>query len=74
MNVDALRDSQMLVEEIPHGKLLLSMLENMLHISVEGMTIGQAIAELEIAEASRVISETNKDNLLSLIVESEFEV
>ncbi len=74
VNVDALRDSQMLVEEIPHGKLLLSMLENMLHISVEGMTIGQAIAELEIAEASRVISETNKDNLLSLIVESEFEV
>lgn len=74
INVDALRGSQTLVADIPNGTLLLSMLENMLHISVAGMTVGQAIAELDIAEAARTISEINKDNLLSLLVESEIEV
>lgn len=73
-NLEKLKNSTVLVAEIPNGNILLNMLENLLHISVENLTIGQAITELEIAEAARAISEQNKENLLTLLAESEMEL
>lgn len=74
VNIDALRDNKALVAEIPNGNILLSMLQNMLQIDKDDITIAEAITEIELAEAACMLTAETKENLFSLLDECEVDI
>lgn len=74
INVDALRDSKALLAEVANGAVLLSMLQNMLGINRNDITVGEAIREIELAEKALMITSDYKESLFMLLEESEVNI
>lgn len=71
VNVDALRDSKALLVEVSNGAVLLAMLQSMLGINRNDITVGEAIKEIELAEKALMITSDERDSMFMLLEESE---
>lgn len=70
-HLDDLRQSAAMLSTLPNGNIILKMLQNMISLDQNDLTVSEAVCELELAEAAFLITPENKENIISLLKESE---